>query len=138
MSDIRSNVSKKNPYWIPKHRYLELKHYCLQYGDWKRQLNRIHSSIASPAFIDGFAKASGHSDPTEKLAIIASALADNIALVDRVAYEAGGDLGYWLGIGVTEGLSYEALKTRADIPCCREVYYNLYRKFFWLLDKYRT
>ena len=23
------------------------------------------------------------------------------------------------------------------IPCCREVYYNLYRRFFWLLSKER-
>ena len=35
MSCVRSEISKKNPYWIPKHRYFELKHFCLQYPDWK-------------------------------------------------------------------------------------------------------
>lgn len=39
--------------------------------------------------------------------------------------------------GVTEGLSYNALKMQYAIPCCREVYYNLYRRFFWLLSKER-
>ena len=24
-----------------------------------------------------------------------------------------------------------------NIPCCKDVYYNLYRRFFWLLNKAR-
>lgn len=28
---IRAEVSENNPYWIEKHRYYELKHFCLQY-----------------------------------------------------------------------------------------------------------
>lgn len=39
--------------------------------------------------------------------------------------------------GVTEGLSYDALKMKYDIPCCRDVYYAAYRRFFWLLSKRR-
>lgn len=34
--DIRPEVSQKNPFWIGKHRYYELKHFCLQYPIWKR------------------------------------------------------------------------------------------------------
>ena len=30
--DIRPEVSQKNPFWIGKHRYYELKHFCLQFG----------------------------------------------------------------------------------------------------------
>lgn len=33
---IRAEVSENNPYWIEKHRYYELKHFCLQYPTWKR------------------------------------------------------------------------------------------------------
>lgn len=28
---LRAELSEKNPYWIEKHRYYELKHFCLQY-----------------------------------------------------------------------------------------------------------
>ena len=35
-NDIRPEVSQKNPYWIGKHRYYELKHFCLQYPIWKK------------------------------------------------------------------------------------------------------
>ena len=47
------------------------------------------------------------------------------------------DLADYIIIGVTEGCSYDILKARLDIPCCKDVYYELYRKFFWLLDKER-
>ena len=33
---IRPETSKKNKYWIPRHRYHELKHFCLQYPLWKK------------------------------------------------------------------------------------------------------
>lgn len=34
---IRPELSEKNPYWIEKHRYYELKHFCLQYPIWQKQ-----------------------------------------------------------------------------------------------------
>ena len=33
---IRAKLSEKNKYWIDKHRYYELKHFCLQYQMWKK------------------------------------------------------------------------------------------------------
>jgi len=38
---------------------------------------------------------------------------------------------------VTEGLSYTYLRTRMDIPCGKDMYYDRYRKFFWLLSQER-
>lgn len=38
---IRSEISKKNPYYINKHRYYELKHYCLQYYIWKEAADSL-------------------------------------------------------------------------------------------------
>lgn len=40
---IRPEISKKNRYWIDKHRYYELKYFCLQYPTWKK----AHSSLDS-------------------------------------------------------------------------------------------
>ena len=34
-------------------------------------------------------------------------------------------------------MPYNALRSRYGIPCCKDVYYKLYREFFWLLDKKR-
>ena len=41
MRGERAELSKKNPYYISKHRYYELKHFCRQYDEWKRALVRI-------------------------------------------------------------------------------------------------
>ena len=38
---IRPEVSNKKEYWISRHRYYELKHFCLQYGEWKQAYNSI-------------------------------------------------------------------------------------------------
>ena len=38
MKRERAQLSAKNPCRIPKHRYYELKHFCLQYPDWKKAL----------------------------------------------------------------------------------------------------
>ena len=40
---IRSEISKKNEYWIEKHRYYELKHFCMQYPIWKKLIDYIDS-----------------------------------------------------------------------------------------------
>ena len=31
---IRADISQNSKYWIEKHRYYELKHFCLQYPIW--------------------------------------------------------------------------------------------------------
>lgn len=33
----RAELSRKNPYWIPRHRYYELKHFCLQFRDYQHR-----------------------------------------------------------------------------------------------------
>ena len=48
MRGERAELSKKNPYYISKHRYYELKHFCRQYDEWKRALVRIDGWKAFP------------------------------------------------------------------------------------------
>ena len=66
---LRSELSPKNKYYIDKHRYYELKHFCLQYPEWKQTCTY--------------------------------------------------------------------LKTKLSIPCGKDIYYDRYRNFFWLLDQSR-
>lgn len=58
-------------------------------------------------------------------------------LVEQTAIATDGDLYSYILKAVTEGVSYDHLKARLDIPCCKDAYYNLYRRFFWLLNKGR-
>ncbi len=132
---IRPEVSKKNRYWIDKHRHYELKHFCLQYPEWKRAYR--DSVYISTGSFDRTPTGNLPGDPTSEQAIRRSNYLKRIELIERVAREADCDLHDYILKGVTEGLSYTYLKSRLDIPCGKDLYYDRYRRFFWLLDELR-
>lgn len=132
---IRSDISRKNKYWIDKHRHYELKHFCLQYPEWKKA---YHSSPnISLSVIDVIPRNSSYSDPTSKEAIRKIYYKEKMDLIERTAMDADQELHDYILKAVTEGLSYTYLKSTFDIPCGKDLYYNRYRRFFWLLDKER-
>lgn len=134
---IRADISEKNKYWISKHRHYELKHFCLQYGTWEKAVRDL----------DGFRGNSGGEergrsnipgDPTAKCVELRTGYLDRMDLVRRVAYEADPYLADYIFQAVTEGLSFTYLKSKLNIPCSRDTYYDRYRKFFWLLSESRN
>ena len=131
MKNQRSELSTKNKYWISKYRYLELKNFCLQYPDWKLALKEI-SLLQSRVVVT---PSSVLSDPTDKLAVCRLRYEENIQLVDSSAAESDPDLTRWIIKGVTENLSYEYLKYQLGIPAGRDMYYDRYRRFFWILSQ---
>ena len=137
-TEIRPELSDKNPYWIGKHRYYELKHFCLQYPIWKKAYAALDGLSKRPQDLEVFVK-SGQltSDPTGRCAESRLFFADRMELVEQAAIDASPDLYPYILRAVTEGLSYNSLKMQYDIPCCREVYYDCYRRFFWLLSRKR-
>jgi hypothetical protein len=76
-------------------------------------------------------------DPTAKCAIKKAFYAERIDLIERIAMEADPYLHKYILRAVTEELSFTYLKTVLNIPCGKDMYYDRYRKFFWLLDKAR-
>lgn len=134
---IRPEVSTKNRYWIDRHRYYELKHFCLQYSIWKKAYSGISSMNSS--FYD-FTRANGTNKinkPVENCAELSIFYSTRIEMLERIAKETDPVLSDYILKAVTNGISYDYLKTRLGIPCCKDTYYNLYRRFFWLLDKER-
>lgn len=135
-TNVKPELSVKNKYRIDKHRYYELRYFCLQYPEWKRKYNELSDiSISSLSQInyDRY----GYSDPTGIKAITKACYANRINIVELAARESDEELGCYILKGVTEGLSYTQLKTRFDIPCSKDTYYDRYRRFFWLLSKYK-
>lgn len=134
---IRPELSVKNKYWIEKHRYYELKHFCLQYPIWKKAYLSLDGLAKRPSDLALFSSQQHISDPTAKCAEARMFYKNRIDMINRVAAETDSDLGNYILQAVTTGLSYDILKARLEIPCCKDVYYNLYRRFFWLLNKER-
>lgn len=135
---IRAQISEKNKYYIDKHRYYELKHFCLQYNEWKKAYAACNESIVFASQIDRMPSSSQPSDLTAKYAIKKAQYGEKIKLIEKIAKEADEFLYPYILKAVTEGLSYTYLKARMDIPCGRDMYYDRYRKFFWLLSEHRN
>ena len=136
---VRSKISKKNPYYISKDRYLELKHFCLQYPEWKKKYVKLQNKISPAASnLTSYPNMNEHSDKTAHIALERAYYRSCMELVEDAADNADCEIGDYIFKAVTEGCSYEYLKTMMSIPCGRDMYYNRYRKFFWLLDKTRN
>ena len=133
---IRPELSPKNKYWIERHRYYELKHFCMQYPIWKKLKDAIDVYRTS-APKEVFAPVSDISDPTTRCAEARLYYLNRMLLVEVTAKKADPEISQYLLQGITEGLSYDILKARLEIPCSKDTYYDAYRRFFWLLDKER-
>ncbi len=134
---IRPEISERNKYYIDRHRYYELKHFCLQYPGWQRAYNSIDGYLSKP--MDGVmaSRTNTISDPVLRMAEVRLYYSARIGMVEEAARETDVCLGTYILRAVTEGRSYVNLKSRFNIPCSKDVYYELYRRFFWLLSKSR-
>lgn len=134
---VRPEVSTKSRYWIDKHRYYELKHFCMQYHIWKKEYAALEELRPTVTF-ERSPSSNTPSDPTARQAIRKAYFAERIEMVESAAFDSDSYLGAYILRAVTEGLSYNYLKSKLGIPCSRDTYYDRYRKFFWLLNNARN
>jgi len=129
---LRNELSENSKYYIPKHRMLELKHFCMQYHDWITEYNKL-SNVQNNFIRERVSKTNRIIDPTALIAERKAKYATNIELVERIARETDQSLYNYILDGVTSEHTYEYYRLRG-IPCCRNVYYKYYREFFCRLD----
>ena len=134
---IRAELSKKNKYWISKHRHYELKHFCLQYPEWKKICSLHTGRSASLITLSSTVSNLAATYPTTVNSSLVSSYIKQIELVERIAIDTDPYLYDYIIKGVTEGRSYTYMKAVLGIPCGKDMYYDRYRKFFWLLDAAR-
>lgn len=134
---VRPELSVKNKYFIDKHRFYELKHFCLQYRTWKRIYEALNELGITSSILDKMPAGNLVSDLTAKHAVRKAHYANKIKSIEKAAMDADEELYSYILKAVTEGLSYTYLKTALEMPCGRDAYYDRYRRFFWLLDKER-
>lgn len=133
---IRPGISVKKRYWISKERYYELKHFCLQYNEWKK----LYLELSEADYPGSIVHESYGTEFTDKTAEKASTLYDlsrKMKLVEDAARKTDQSIGSYIFKAVTENRSYVYLSSMLDIPCGKDMFYDRYRKFFWLLSKER-
>jgi len=120
----------KSRWYISKYRYLELKNMCLQYPEWKKELQ-----FDNGLYSNGIIRVSGDQiefkDSVFDLTERRSEINRKIKLIEDVAKISSGDLSAYILECIFFGKSYEVLQP----PCGRRQFYEKYREFFWMLDK---
>lgn len=132
----KPELSKKNPYWIPREKYYELLYFSRQYETMrqeKRELMRCYPT----ANLDEKVTVTDISDPVMKAAARMEVLSEKMGLIEETVRESGADIYKWLLIGVTTNKSYDFLAQKMHMPMSRSAYYERYRKYFYLLSKKR-
>ena len=137
-TEIRPEVSEKNPYYISKHRYYELLHFCRQYNDFVMEKNNILGSYVRPVIhLTKVPYATPNGEHLENWAIRLADVDEKIQLIEQATVDADEQLSGYILMAVSGGIGYDALDARYNIPCSRNTFYDRYRKFFWILDQRR-
>lgn len=121
---------KLSDYHITTDKFNELKYFCKQYDDKKRELQKNYgiSSVEN----DGLPKGNTPGNPTERTAIKNMMLKKDIDLIEQTVLEADASIYKWLLKNVTQGISYEYLN---GVPKNRTDFYSSRRYFFYLLSQ---
>lgn len=135
---MTTTISDKNKYWISRHRYYELLHFCRQYYDYKKERERLYETYIKPSILSVNGDTNQNIDKVDDYTTKLATIDNKIDMVISICSKADPELRNYIFMSVVNGLSYETLKMRYNIPCSRSTFYDRYRKFFWLLDKERN
>lgn len=131
---IRPELSKRNKYWIPKYRYYELKYYCLQYPEWRKELAECQERIVQTSSLILKKREKSLEDRVSEIAIRKNSLEEKIEIIVSSCKLTDCTIWNFLLIAVTEGISWTHLSTVSRIPCGRDYFYDRYHKFFYMLS----
>lgn len=121
-------------YGISKHRYQELKAFCLQYEEKKNKIQYGLSSVQN----DGAPAGGGVGRPTERQAIDNEQYKRDCLMIEEAAVRANPGIWKYILKSVTLGLPYEFIEydeEQGKIPMCRSDFYGTRRKFFAILNE---
>lgn len=132
---IRPETSKKNPYYISKHRQYELQHFVMQYPEWEEKLREISGLVKVPCTDADKVNPGSTSDITGDTAVLRQLYSRNIDIVVAAAEQTHPIFGIQIVKNIICGVSYCDWSDGKYMS--RDEYYKLYRKFYYILDKLR-
>ena len=129
----------RNDFYIPEERYYELVHFCRQYKSWQRALDCIDSMSQIPQTTMERVQSSDIPDPTTTAAEAREYYIHRINMIEESANRTTHpDIAKYIIQVVTDpDKSYDNISAKEVIPCGRNTFYRLYRKFFWHLSALR-
>ena len=114
-----------NEYDIGRHRFCELKHFCMQYKDWRETYSRIKDN--------GLQNSRDERDITGNTAAIKTDYEHAIELIETTARATSLVYADYILRSVTEDVSYSYLKNEG-LRCDKDTFDALRGRFFYLLS----
>ena len=82
----------KDKYGISKHRYLEVIHHCLQYPEWREELENMTDTVKAIQYGQEGKGSPSQASATECLAIKRAELQEKCERIEQTAIEADADI----------------------------------------------
>jgi hypothetical protein len=132
-------------YGISKHRYGELKDFCLQYQEWRDELQYNTDTVHSKVITD-MPICHGTGNPMETLIERRLELENKCEMVEQSLIKAVGDLyngemeelyPRMLKAIINDNINFAYLDEVCNIPCGCSKYWQIRRYFFFLLSQRR-
>lgn len=123
-------------YGISRHRYEELRAFCLQYEEKKSKIQRGLSAVSYDA-VPG----AGGGKPTEKAAIRNATYQKDCEMIEQAAIAASPEIYTYIIKSVTNGLPYEFVEYDAQngkIPMGKTEFYARRKLFYHYLDEIKS
>lgn len=120
-------------YGISRHRYAELKAFCLQYGEKKSKISRGISAVVN----DGMPKSNYKGNALESNAIRNVAYQKDCEMIEKAAMEASKEIYPYIIKSVTNDLSYSFIEYDENlgrIAVGKTEFYAKRRLFYHYLD----
>jgi hypothetical protein len=95
MGKLKGELSQRNSYWIDRHRYYELKHFCLQYPLWRKAYLSIDCLSRKISTLE-MTRSTEISNPTAKYAEMMAYYSERMELVQRIATETDASLSIYI------------------------------------------
>lgn len=122
-------------YGISKHRYQELKAFCLQYDEKKEKIQYGMKGMRQDGMPGG---GPSTESPVEQQALDNVAYIKDIRMIEEAAVRANPGIWKYILRSVTQGLPYENVEYDSElgkIPMCRADFYGTRKLFYKILDE---
>lgn len=137
MSNYRTEVSKKNKFYLDKDRTLEMLHFVRQYKTWELAYNSLDGYSKRPADIVPPSRTYDGKSPVERVVEQRDRFKRKMDMIDTAISNTDSVIGPYIFKGIINDLSYDQMSAKDYIPCCRGVFYDLRRQFLWEVSNLR-
>jgi len=122
-------------YEIPRKQYAILKRFCTKYHEYKFDYENLNFYGKEAGVRKYRSDDRSISDPTFSKAYRLADLKTKIDIIERSARQASPEYAYYIIQAACEDRSFEHLKYELKMDCSRKIFFELVRKFFWILNK---